>query len=193
MTLIGAVILEDKRILLGGDTHALVSPGPGAAQVTVPTKKVFESPKMPKVLWGYSGGEPTGYAFRDWMMKQTFSSWDDLASKAKAQLAHFNGQATKLANLAESRTFVPTDILVAGFVGGEGRIVYIDDEGGATTSADRVQFIGSGLNGAYVSWETAKRLAPATLFTKSCFRDVMEATIERGPGLGPLELLAAVP
>jgi hypothetical protein len=134
--------------------------------------------------WAFAGAQAVGKVFGRWIEATTFATWDDLIAAAVPQLAMLNGSARGTAELARTQTEA-VDVLLVGYLAGEGRIMYLDDEGGGTEVDDDVIFLGGGAPFAYVGWEVALRLIPAsTLLSRSTFDAVLSAVVERIPMLG---------
>lgn len=178
MTIIGTMRLGD-RLIIGADGQ-LVADG----RVTIESEKLHVVQWAEKLIWGYSGAQPVGEAFKKWIGQTPLKSWGEFRTTAAEQLAGLNGLARTQAQLARTQT-EPAEILAAGFIGGEAGIVHFDNEGGATDVIDRVSFIGSGMTYALVAWAAiGLAVGEENLLSVANFRAAIEAPAKLIVGLG---------
>lgn len=179
MTVVGVLRLDDE-FLIAADGQFIMD-----ASVNVPGTKVFNWPHEPRVAWAFSGAQAVAQHFEDWLNSEQFDTWAILGSSAAAHLAQLNGEAVRTAELAGTTTEA-VEILLVGYLGGEGMIAYLDREGGFTQVKNDVLFIGGGAGAAYTCWYTAVSLLDvAALMTPTTFEKVLNVAIERTPLLGP--------
>jgi hypothetical protein len=186
MTVIGA-LRTDTGLLLGADGVVIAD-----GQALIPAQKVFEVTRG-KLGWGFAGPQPGGQRFEEWVLSASVRSWAEMATVASRVVARLNGDARDQARRAATET-ESLDVLMAGYIGGEGKILYLDDEGGSTFMAGMC-FTGAGGPFAHVAWETARRfVSPDQLRTRSTFTAVMEATAKVVVSLDlPVQILELTP
>lgn len=188
MTLIGAV-KTDTELLLGAD-RALIYGSPSTGRFNVPAPKLFKSSSQPSFEWGFAGNQPPGLWFGAWLDKQIFTSWDQAATGMGRALAAANGEGRARAVKAGAGTFEGVEVLVIGDEFGEGRVLYVDEEGGTAFLEDQPMFIGGGAPFAMAAYNTAVRTGAATA---DAFRAAIEVATEVVPLLGQPAELRSIP
>ncbi len=185
MTVVGALQTTDG-FLLAADGQFILD-----EEVNVPGTKVFVWKRDDKIIWAFSGAQPVAQQFQTWLDSQEFATWGELADAASGHLASLNGNAVRSARVSETETEA-VEVLMAGYLADEGRLLYLDREGQHMTVSNKVLFIGGGAGQAYMCWYTAERLVgDAELYTLATLETALEVAIERTPRLGlPLTVLS---
>jgi hypothetical protein len=179
MTLVAALSLSNK-VVIASDSVVIVD-----GQATVAERKLYEAPAYPKVAWGFAGAQPAGYEFEAWINGTAYTAWWDLAVAAREEVARINGNVRRLAMNAGA-TSEPVDVLIAGYIGTDQGVLYLDDEGGATMIRRQFVCIGSTASAiAYVAWDAVTRLAGKhKIDPEAAMSAVMNAVVADLPLLG---------
>lgn len=193
MTLLGAIDLR-SRILFAADN--LVTDGTPAEELPIvtTTQKLWRPENMPTVVWGFVGLQPVGNEFRDWLQPHdAFASWSALTDAAADALAPMNGKAKRRADDAGVKDFEGCEVLIGGYLGGQGALMVLDWEGGVRPAENNPMFMGFGHSPAYVGWFVLDR-AGNTGDREAAFRLAMDTATDLIRDLGgPVSYLDATP